>query len=220
MTRVAHNEGQRIIVQSPGVRGFKTVDSKVVAALDSKSYSIKLFPTNWDSLTPSDQLDKMVDMLQAGLLTQEDARLYLGGGDNPDIDSTIALQNAPIMSVLAALDKILDGEEGSMPDPFMPLDDGNGGPGKGIQLAKWTYLKARDDGAPEEILDQLSLWIVTAVAMIQQFGSGAPPQQGLTATNNLSANIPIGTPQAKGAPPNVSPLLPAQGVTPPPPPGA
>jgi len=79
-----------------------------------------------------------------------------------------SLENAPLDSVIAEADRIVQGEDYRPPEPFMPLQ-------LGIQVFQWTFLKVRMHGAPNDILDNLQQWMTDAQGLLDRATAAAAP---------------------------------------------
>ncbi len=101
--------------------------------------------------TPAGRMQMVIEFAQAGIISQDSARRLIG---HPDLESELSLYTAALESVEHCLDEIADGSV-IMPEPFMNL-----------KMCVWRgqqeYLKWRDDGAPEEVLESLRQFVVQA----------------------------------------------------------
>lgn len=200
ITQQHHARGTKIQIKAPGRMGYDAITSKDVAELERQDCVIRAFPTNMLPSTPEGKLAMLKDMVGAGIISQMQAKRLL---DYPDIESVTSLENAPLESVLAEADWIIQGKEYRAPEPFMPLE-------LGIQIMQWTYLKVRQQNAPQSVLDDLQQWMGDAKAMLDKAAAqNAPPPP--PPTPPLPPNG-IGPPQASPAPAPVSNLIPNAGV--------
>jgi hypothetical protein len=107
--------------------------------------------------TPAGRSQLVIEFAQAGIISQESARRLI---QHPDLESELSLYTAALESIEQDLDAIADGET-VMPEPFT-----------NVEMAIWRgqreYLKWRADGAPEEILETLRQYVVTAAWMQSQ----------------------------------------------------
>jgi hypothetical protein len=137
------------------------------AALERDKYVMQVMPTAFLPATPAGRLDTVQEMLQAGLLSREDALLLL---DYPDLESVTNLQNAAILNIDMRIERMLDPDrpEYHPPEPFTPH-----------QIAKQrvgaAYEQAQMHGAPEENLELLRRYMVECDAYIQKAQAPAAP---------------------------------------------
>ena len=190
-----HKAGGRIIVQSPGIYGYQEITSDDIADLERKDYPIKVYPTNLLPSTPEGKLATLTDMVTAGLFTPQDAKRLL---NYPDLEAVNSLENTPVEVVLAEIDYLRQGKPYRPPEPFFVSTDA-------IKMFQWSYCKYRMWGAPQELLENLILWINQASAMLAGPAAGQPI--GPPAS-------PVVPPPGAGAPAPVSPLVPQQGLSP------
>jgi hypothetical protein len=121
------------------------------AAIDDGTYRIRLEPASILSRTPAGRSQQVVEWAQAGIVDTDEARRLL---NHPDLERTADIANAAIEDIEATIEDLLDGNF-DPPEPYQDLSMGM----KRVQLA---YLKARRDGAPEEILENMRRWIESA----------------------------------------------------------
>jgi hypothetical protein len=112
--------------------------------------------------TPAGRMQMVIEFAQAGIISTDQARRLMG---HPDIESELSLYTAALEAVEHDLDELADGRV-VMPEPF-----------HNHEMCVWRgqreYLKWRDDGAPEEILEGLRQYIVTAAWFIDQKNQSA-----------------------------------------------
>jgi len=121
------------------------------AAIDDGTYKIRLEPASILSRTPAGRSQQVVEWAQSGIIDTDEARRLL---NHPDLERAADINNAAIEDIEATIEELLDGQY-KPPEPYQNLEMGI----KRIQLA---YLKARRDGAPEDILDDMRRWIEQA----------------------------------------------------------
>lgn len=163
--------GKKVFVLVPGKRVAENLEFKDVD-IDRNRYNLDTWPTNLLPATPEGRLQTVQDMLQAGMLDVTEGRRLL---EFPDLESVTGLENAPSEDIFAEVDRLLDGESYRPPEPYQSLD-------LGVKVFQWSYLKARQDGAPEDVLENIRLWIEEAQAMLAKAAPapgaapGGPPQ--------------------------------------------
>lgn len=156
--------------------------------LDNDQFSMRVFPVSLLPTTPAGKLQMVQELLQAGLIPQEQALALL---DFPDIEGFLSLQVAAQDTIEKYMETMLD--EGKMVvfDPYMeqfiPL---------ALDIATKAYMRAKNDGTPESRIDLLRVFIDDLKAQ------SAPSPEELPATG------PVGNPAA----PPTSDLLPIQGA--------
>ena len=117
------------------------------------------------SRTPAGRLQFAAELVERGLVTADEYRRML---QHPDIEGALSLYTAAYENVERCIEEILDGET-IVPEPYQNL-----------QMIVWrgqhNYLKARDDGAPEEILENLRTFIMQAAYVLKPpMAPGAVP---------------------------------------------
>jgi hypothetical protein len=137
------------------------------------------------SRTRAGREQTVTEWAQAGIISQDSARRLIG---HPDLEREMSLYTAAIESVEECIEEIADG--GSVtPEPFMNL-----------KLAVWRcqqqYLNWRK--APEEILEELRGFIVTAAWMSD---GGNAPAAGQSAGPGPDVSMPDGMPPPGTPPP-------------------
>ena len=142
--------------------------------------------------TPAGREQTVLEWAQAGVISQEEARRLIS---HPDLERALSLYTAALENVEHSLEMIADGGL-VVPEPFMNLK-------MCVWRGQMQYLIWRDDGAPEDVLERVRQFVVTAAWLLSQQGAanantpmpapGAMPMPGQAAP-------PAGTPQAAFAP--------------------
>lgn len=162
-------------------------------SLEPDAFIVECFPTSMLPHTPAGRLEQIQTLVQSGLISDpKEARRLLAF---PDLEASNNLANSAHDLVEETLERILDDGLYSPPEPFMDLVDA-------LYTAQQTYLQARVDGCPEELLELLRQWIDEAKTLLDA-GKPAPPP------------APAGAP---GMPPPGAPMPPPDAGAPPPPP--
>lgn len=176
---------------------FQQIEWKDVD-LEEDVYSMTIEASSILSRTPAGRLQGVIEMAQAGLIDQDEARRLMG---HPDLERSMSLYNAAIDDAEAAIEELLDGKF-SAPEPFENL-------ALCIHRIQMAYLKAKRDGAPEDILAGFRDWLDLAVNEMNGAQAATPPPT-MPAPNGM-----VGAP-----PPGQLPVpLPAAPATPQPAPG-
>jgi hypothetical protein len=148
------------------------------------------------SRTPAGRTQLVMEFAQAGIISTDQARRLLR---HPDIEGELSLYTAALEDVEHTLDAIADGKV-VMPEPFT-----------NTAMAVWRgqneYLKWSNDGAPEEILENLRQYIVQAAWIKSQ--ASAPANQNAAVDPAAMPVAPEIAP-TDAAPPN--PALAAQAM--------
>lgn len=113
--------------------------------MDKDSYIMRRYPTNLLPSQPAGKYQRIVDMMQTGMLDKQDAYALM---DYPDLKQVTKLNIAPREIVMKTIEQILDGKEYDAPTPAYDLEFAK----KTAQLA---HLDAKLEGAPEAILQKL-----------------------------------------------------------------
>lgn len=196
-------------VKVPGKKFLDTIDWKEVH-LEADQYMMQIFPTNALSRDPAARLQEVQELLQAGFIGKEDGVKLL---DYPDLEGFYNMANAGVDDIERQIELMVDKLEYQSPEPYQNL-------AVGITRMQQAYLKNRQEGAPEEVLDLLRRWMEDAKELVNQASveaqnqqqqatmaaQAAQQQQAANAAN--SANPGMGRPER--AP--VSDLLPAAAV--------
>lgn len=120
--------------------------------VDMDDLKIEMVAASTLADTPAGRQQRVVELAQAGVITLDESRQLM---DHPDITRILSLYNAQLEDIEATIERILDGEQGVVPEPFQNLQ-------AGVTMMQRTYLMVRNNGAPEEILEALSDWISIA----------------------------------------------------------
>lgn len=125
------------------------------------------------SRSPAGRIQSVIQLSQAGLIQDtREARALLG---HPDLERSKSIADASFEDIECLIERLLDGQY----DPPEPMQD----LAAGVQRVQMAYLKARRDGAPEDVLDLMRRWMDAAQALAAK---AAPPP----------APMPAGPPQA------------------------
>jgi hypothetical protein len=160
--------------------------------MDRDAFTLRVFPTGFLKGTPAEKYQSIKEVMQDGLLSQDEALTLL---DFPDLDRVLSLRGAARRCVEKILQKILDADDPEAayeyPEPPMNLELCRA-------LALMTYLDARTNEAPEENLRWVLQFALDAEEEIERAAQGLPP------------GGPNGAPPGPGAPPppgDAGPLL-------------
>lgn len=102
----------------PGKNGVQKIDLPAADILKNP-YVIQCYDASSLPKDPSGRLQKVVEMMQAQLITPQEGRRLL---DYPDIEQVDQLANSAEERIFQCLDKIIDDGEFTAPDGLMDLD--------------------------------------------------------------------------------------------------
>jgi hypothetical protein len=116
----AKRAGNKYSVVFGGKHELEQVDWKK-ADLKAAIYWVKVWPTNLLPQTPAAKANKLIDWMQAGIITAEQALSMI---DHPDTESLLGDHVAKRMNVEYKIAKLLGGAafEDCMPHPYMDLE--------------------------------------------------------------------------------------------------
>lgn len=166
----------------PNKNGTKQVDLPKADLLDD-TFVIQCFDSSALPRDPAGRQQKVVEMLQAGMIDAKEARRLL---DYPDLEQDEKLANAGEERILKILDEIVEDGKYTPPDPFMD-------PGQAITLSNQYYNLYMAADLSEKRAEMLRTFNAQAIAL-QQAATMPAPQQP--------------TPQAPPVPMTPSPMVP------------
>lgn len=184
--------------------GFEEIDWGIIDK--GLSYELKVFPTSYLPITPTGRLETVQQLLDAGLITDEqEARKLLAF---PDLEQSDSLATAAIDDVDRQVDKMLSGEEQS-PEPYMVMQQGI------IDRVSAALFRAKQFHYPEDELGYMQAWIDEAQAMLEE--EVAKRQQQIEIMQ-MAEQAPAGAAEAVPpalpveVPPEILPPTPEMGV--------
>lgn len=181
---IAREQGEYQTVY-PNKNGAKEIDLPDIDMLEDP-FVIQVFNMSSLPKDPAGRLQKITEMIQAGMITLKEGRRLL---DYPDLDQVEKLANASEERIYQILDEIIEDGKYTPPDPFMTLD-----------FAKDTvvqYINLYTSAKLEEEKAQMLRDFYTQVGTLMQ--AAMPPAQP-----------PMGAPAPQAAPEATptSPLVP------------
>lgn len=188
-------------VKVPGSGFLKTIKWSDVN-MEEDQYMLQIFPTNALSQDPSNRLQEVQELMQAGLISKEDSMKLL---DFPDLKGMYSMNNAGVDDIERQIELMVDGGEYQTPEPFQNLK-------YGILKMQQAYLKYRSEQAPEEVLENLRQWMSDAKALGDKAANEAANEAALA---NATAQASVAPPLAVPAAPPVSDLVPLENAAPP-----
>lgn len=173
---IAEREGKYQTVY-PGKDGTKKIDLPNLDLLKD-DFVIQCYDVSSLPKDPAGRLQKITEMIQAGMIDVREGRRLL---DFPDLEQVEKLANASEERILQILDKIIEGEDYTPPDPFMDL-----------QLAKKLVVQYYNlyGGAKleEEKMELLRKFSSQVDLLTQQATPPAP---------SVPQGTPVGVPEAR-----------------------
>ena len=136
--------------------------------LKKDQYVMKIYPTSLLPSTPAAKLQKVIEMFQSGMLTQEETRRLL---DYPDLEAINTLATAAQDDAHMLIDDMLNKGIYHTPEPYSDLT-------LGIKLTQSAYLRAKINKAPEKRLKLLRRFMqesMEIMAAMQQAAQGSMP---------------------------------------------
>lgn len=172
-------------------RRFEMIDWGEVD-LEEDVYSMQIEAASILSRTPAGRLQAVVELSQAGLIDQDEARRLMG---HPDLERSMSLYNAAIDDAEALIEDLLD-EKFTPPEPFENL-------ALCIHRVQMEYLRVKREKAPETVLAGFRDWIDLAVNELRN-SMPPPPAPAMPPTGMVGApppgQLPVPLPAAKAVP--------------------
>lgn len=176
----------------PNKNGTKQIDLPEAKLLDDP-FVIQCFDASSLPREPSGRLQKVVEMMQAGLITPQEGRRLL---DYPDIEQVEKLANSGEERILKCLDDIIESDEYTPPDPFMDLELAK-------TLATQYYNLYSAQNLDEAKAEKIRTFYSQVLDLIQQASQPPMPMPG-----QMPEMQPGVEPQAVPQAPPVSQMLP------------
>jgi len=126
-------------------------------------FILQLYPASLLPTQPAGRLQRVQELLQAGMINQTTAKSLL---DMPDLDDAMDNELAAYNDIHAVIEWMMEKNEYSAPEPFM-------NPELCIQIGNSQYLRAKTSGVEEEKLELLRRFIEDSAQLIKL----ATPQQ-------------------------------------------
>jgi hypothetical protein len=145
-------------------------------ALGDEPYAISLDAAGAIARTPAGRMQRVIELAQSGLIGSDEARRLL---EHPDLERAMSMANAAMEAAEHEIEMVLDGED-RVPEAYLNVAMTAGR----FQMA---YLMARNDGAPEEILEAMRDYIETCADILKK-------------RSPANSNVPMGAAPPMGAP--------------------
>jgi hypothetical protein len=114
--------------------------------------------------SPAGRMQTVLEWAQAGVVSQDEARRLLR---HPDLERAMSIYTEALEDIEHTIEAIEDGEI-LMPEPYQNLK-------LGVWRCQMEYLRIRNEGAPEEILESLRQWITQAAYILSGGPAAAAP---------------------------------------------
>ena len=178
---IEEKDGKYEVVAPDGKFAEKIKFSEI--DIEKDSYVLQAYPTNLLSSTPAGKLDDVMDMIQIGLLSPEEAMMLL---DYPDTEKLSAFKGAGTEDIRATADQMIETGEYLPPEQYQDLQFG-------IKYMQSSYLYYKQGGVPQKRLELLLQWINDAMDI-----ANPPSMQQMPPP--IPGQLPQGQPPAQGQP--------------------
>lgn len=184
---IAEDEGKYQTV-FPSKDGTREIDLPDIKILKEDPFVIQSFDASSLPRDPAGRLQKIVEMIQAGMISLGEGRRLL---DYPDLEQQSKLAIAAEERILQYLDKIVEDGDYNPPDPFMDLQLAD-------QLCTQYYNLYMAADLEEEKADLLRTFSTQTKALIQQMQAPAAQMPTPQAAPMAAPQSPM-IPNAPGA---------------------
>ena len=142
MSRDLYKEDPTLSIKVPGSDFIETI-KWVDVDLEDDVFIMKVFPTGLLPTTPAGRLQKVQELIQSGMLSQEEGKQLL---DFPDVETYTTLEESDKELARKVTDHIIETGEYIPPEPEQSLE-------YAMKHAQQVYLAGVIDGVPEDRLD-------------------------------------------------------------------
>ena len=164
LARDMHARGEKVEVISHGDKDIERINWKSVN-LKEDQYVMKAYATSLLPTTPAAKLQKVIEMLQAQMLTQQEARMLL---DYPDLTAVNQLASASYDEINMVIEDMIEKGKVHQPEPFTNLT-------LAIQMVQNAYTRGKVQGVPDERLDLLRRYLDGCIQMLTSMQAAAQP---------------------------------------------
>lgn len=133
--------------------------------LPSERYHLRCWPTNMLPLTPGARKSFVIDLMNAGLFTPEQAKAAL---DFPDVEAIFGDQTAAREFIEVELERAVSGAPFAIPQPYMDLN-------QAVQMSLDLINRMGADGEDEARIDRVRRWWEEALKLRDAAMPMAPP---------------------------------------------
>lgn len=158
--------------------------------LDLDDVRIQAYPTSSLPSTPKGRIDSVVGLMQAGLLSQQQALEMM---NMPDLDSEMRELLADVDYARHLVDEVIEGENEVYPDPAVGVPT----LALCLETARKAYMQASIAEAPEPVMQDLRDWMTALANKITEL---QPPP----APAPMPMGPMMGDPMAQGLPPEAA----------------
>lgn len=144
MLRDLKKEGTNVVVRGKEGSYMKALKFSDVDIPDDKM-TVRVYPTNMLPTTPAGKLQKVQELMQAGMFTPDQGFELL---DFPDVKKTSKLKTASKDAVVKTIEHIIKSGDYLPPEPYMPLELAK-------EAAQSYYLLGRAESLDEDRLELL-----------------------------------------------------------------
>jgi hypothetical protein len=166
--------------------------------MEEDRYALDIEAASILSMSPAARLQAVTELAQVGAIQQPEVRKLLR---HPDLEHSDNIAYADFEDIEAVIEMLLDGKY-EPPEPFQNLE-------LGIRRCQLAMLKAKREGAPEDILENFRTWVSQAereLTMSQAPPAGAPPMPEEAAMLQQEAQAgPLGAGPPMQGPPGMMP---------------
>lgn len=194
--------GEDYMVVFGGDRELEAINFRKADLGGAAVYRVKCWPTNLLPQTPAAKANKLIEWMQAGFITAEQALTMV---DHPDTESLVGDHVAKRKNIEKKLDQLVAGApfEKCMPNPYMDL-------ALGKQICSNRLNKFEVDGYDDKVLDKLRQWFEACQKQIdaeiaKKQAQMAPPP-GAPPMPPPGAGPPMPPPTVPGPPPPAPPI--------------
>jgi hypothetical protein len=184
----ASPDQEGIPVKAVSGKGVRELRWKEVS-LDDDAFVMQVFASSALPTQPAAKIDRVLQLMQAQLIDPAIGQRLL---EFPDIEAYTALRDAPIDDIEAQVELLLDGDY-EPPEPYQDL-------GRAGVMVQSAYLRARREGASEEILGNMRRFLSDLEALKGRL-KAAEQAEAMAAQAEMSASQQM--PQSPGAPPQM-----------------
>lgn len=172
--------------------------------LEEDEYFLQMVPTNALARDPSRRVQQLIDRVNAGLMTQQQAQ-RLDNSFIPDLQAEDDYTNASFNLTMRMITNIVEDGHYDPPEVFMDLGHNENGQfvaGESVRRFQMARIKARMDDVPEDRCELLERWMVQARDLVMN-----PPQDPTAQLGNELNKPPPPPPAPPGAqpPPGAAP---------------
>lgn len=161
--------------------------------MDEDEFSMKIFPVSLLPTQPAGKLQTIQELIQAGLIGQDQALSLL---DFPDLEGVLSLKTAAQDNIERILGIIIEDGKYISPEPFMNLQ-------LAIEMTQETYLKSKCDNLAENRLELLRNFMDDCQTLLKanEPPPAPPPMGGPVAPGPNPAPADLGVMQGAPLPP-------------------